>query len=66
MYKSFVDPKLDPYEYTAIMYVNTSKQLEVVETPKVLYTKKDAQIKPMTLKSLLKERKYKYGNMDNF
>ena len=66
MYKSFVDPKLDPYEYTAIMYVNTSKQLEVVETPKILYTKKDTKIKPMTLKSLLKERKYKYGNMDNF
>ena len=68
MYKRFTDPKTDPYKYTAIMYTNTSEQLEVVEQPKIFYTKEDIKIKPMTLKSLIqKKREELYGrNMDNF
>ena len=54
MTASLTDPKTDPYDYTAIMYVDNSKH-DLVEKPKFMYHKNDIKMKEIPIKEALRK-----------
>ena len=54
MTASLTDPKTDPYNYTAIMYVDNSKH-DLVEKPKFMYHKNDIKMKEIPIKEALRK-----------
>ena len=54
MAMQFDDPKHDPYDYTAIMYVDNGKE-QYADPHKFMYYKNDIQMKEIPIKSVIKK-----------